>query len=49
MTEKQKLMTMRFLSELLVHRESDIRNQAGAIIGQIAHFNRRIQKDCLQG
>ena len=45
MTEKQKLMTMRFLSELLVRRESDIRNQAGAIIGQIiAHFNEEYRK-----
>ena len=45
MTEKQKLMTLRFLSELLVHRESDIRNQAGEIIGLIiAHFNEEYKK-----
>lgn len=50
MTEKQKLMTMRFLSELLVHRESDIRNQAGAIIGQIiAHFNEEYRKELPAG
>lgn len=46
MTEKQKLMTVRFLSELLVHRESDIRNQAGDIIGRIiAHFNEEYKKE----
>ena len=40
MTEKQKLMTLRFLTELLLHKESDIRSQAGEIIGQIiARFN----------
>lgn len=50
MTEKQKLMTMRFLTELLVHRESDIRNQAGAIIGQIiAHFNDEYRKELPAG
>lgn len=50
MTEKQKLMTIRFLSELLVHRESDIRNQAGEIIGQIvAHFNDEYKKELPEG
>ena len=50
MTEKQKLMTLRFLSELLVHRESDIRNRAGEIIGQIiAHFNEEYKKELPEG
>ena len=50
MTEKQKLMTLRFLSELLVHRESDIRNQAAEIIGQIiAHFNEEYKKELPAG
>lgn len=50
MTEKQKQMTMRFLCELLVHRESDIRNQAGDIIGQIiAHFNEEYKKELPAG
>lgn len=49
MTEKQKLMTIRFLTELLVHKESDIRNQAGEVIGLIiAHFNEEYKKSCLQ-
>lgn len=50
MTEKQKLMTLRFLSELLVHRESDIRNQAGEIIGRIiARFNDEYKKELPAG
>lgn len=50
MTEKQKLMTIRFLSELLVHRESDIRNQAGEVIGQIiAGFNEEYKKELPSG
>ncbi len=50
MTEKQKLMTVRFLSELLVHKESDIRNQAGDIIGRIiARFNEKYTKELPSG
>lgn len=50
MTEKQKLMTLRFLNELLLHKESDIRNQAGEIIGQIiAHFNEEYKKELPEG
>ncbi len=50
MTEKQKLMTIRFLIELLVHRESDIRNQAGEVIGQIiARFNEEYKKELPEG
>ena len=49
MTEKQKLMTLRFLYELLAHKESDIRNQAGEIIGQIiARFNEEYKKELNQ-
>ena len=50
MTEKQKLMTLRFLYELLAHRESDIRNQAGEIMGQIiARFNEEYKKELPNG
>ncbi len=50
MTEKQKQLTLRFLIELLVHRESDIRNQAGEIIGQlIARFNEEYKKELPAG
>ena len=50
MTEKQKLMTLRFLTELLVNKESDIRNQAAEIIGQIiAHFNEEYKKELPAG
>ncbi|MCI8608886.1 MAG: phosphohydrolase [Firmicutes bacterium] len=50
MTEKQKTMTLRFLYELLAHRESDIRNQAGDIIGLIlARFNEEYKKELPEG
>ena len=50
MTEKQKLMTLRFLTELLLHKESDIRSQAGEIIGQIiARFNDEYKKELPAG
>ena len=50
MTEKQKLMTLRFLFELLLHKESDIRSQAGEIIGQIiARFNEEYKKELPAG
>lgn len=50
MTEKQKLMTLRFLTELLLHKESDIRSQAGEIIGQIiARFNEEYKKELPAG
>lgn len=50
MTEKQKLLTLKFLYELLAHRESDIRNQAGEIIGQIiARFNEEYKKELPAG
>ena len=50
MTEKQKLLTLRFLYELLAHKESDIRNQAGDIIGLIiARFNEEYKKELPEG
>ena len=50
MTEKQKLLTLKFLYELLVHRESDLRNQAAEIIGQIiARFNEEYKKELPDG
>lgn len=35
MTQKQKLITLNFLYELLMHREGDIRRQAAELIGNI--------------
>lgn len=50
MTEKQKLMTLRFLYEMLTNRESDIRYQAGEIYGQIvANFNIEYRKELPEG
>ena len=50
MTEAQKLLTLKFLFELLAHRESDIRSQAGEIMGQIiARFNEEYKKELPEG
>jgi len=50
MTEKQKLMTLRFLSELMLHVESDIRSQASEVTGQIiARFNEEYKKEIPDG
>lgn len=50
MTEKQKLLAVRFLSELMVHRESDIRSQAADVTGQIiARFNEEYKKEVPDG
>ena len=50
MTEKQKLLAVSFLSELMVHRESDIRTQAADIMGQIiARFNEEYKKELPAG
>ena len=35
MTQRQKIMTLNFLYELLMHREGDIRRQAAALMGRI--------------
>ncbi|MDL2234894.1 HD domain-containing protein [Christensenellaceae bacterium OttesenSCG-928-L17] len=40
MTQKQKQLTMRYLYELFMHSQGDIRSQAGALYGRIlASFN----------
>lgn len=46
MTEKQKLLTMKFLYELLSHKESDIRNQAAQIMGRmVGTFSEEYKKE----
>ncbi len=50
MTEHQKLMTLKFLYELLSHREGDIRLQAAALMGRIiANFNDTYTKELPEG
>lgn len=50
MTERQKLMTLQFLYELLSHQEEDIRVQAAALMGKIvANFNERYTKELPKG
>ncbi len=50
MTEHQKLLTLKFLYELHAHKESDIRVQAGEIVGQIiARFNVEYKKELPEG
>ena len=50
MTEKQKTMTMRFLYELLSHRESDIRTQAAELMGTLtAGYNEKYKKELPEG
>jgi nicotinic acid mononucleotide adenylyltransferase len=50
MTERQKLMTLQFLFELLSHREEDIRVQAATLMGRIvANFNERYTKELPKG
>ncbi len=46
MTQKQKVLTLNFLYELLVHREGDIRRQAGELIGLIiVDFDEEYRKE----
>lgn len=46
MTQKQKQMTCAFLYELMIHREGDIRRQAGDILGTlIAHYDAKYTKE----
>lgn len=46
MTEKQKLLTLKFLYELLAHKESDIRSQAADIMGRmVAGFSEEYKKE----
>ena len=46
MSEKQKLLTMKFLYELLSHKESDVRNQAAQIMGRmVGTFSEEYKKE----
>ena len=50
MTQKQKLMTLNFLYELLMHREGDIRRQAADLIGDIIiRFDVEYRKELPEG
>lgn len=50
MTQRQKLLTLRFLYELLMHREGDIRRQAGTLLGNIiVHYDEKYRKELPQG
>lgn len=49
-TQKQKIMTLNFLYELLMHREGDIRRQAADLLGKIiVHFDVEYRKEIPQG
>ena len=46
MSERQKLMTLRFLYELLAHKENDIRIQAGTLMGVLTSgFTEKYKKE----
>jgi nicotinic acid mononucleotide adenylyltransferase len=46
LTHKQKLLTLNFMYELLMHREGDIRRQASEILGEtIANFDDKYRKE----
>jgi len=46
MTERQKLLSMKFLYELLSHKESDVRNQAAQIMGRmVGTFSEEYKKE----
>lgn len=50
MTQKQKLMTLKFLYELLMHREGDIRRQAAGLMGNIiVNFDEEYRKELPAG
>lgn len=50
MTQKQKLMTINFLYEMLMHREGDIRRQSADLIGNIIiHFDVEYRKELPAG
>ncbi len=50
MTQKQKLMTLSFLYELLMNREGDIRRQsAGLLANIIVHYNAEYRKELPEG
>lgn len=46
MTQRQKLITMRFLYELFMHNQGDIRRQAAALLGNIlTHYDVEYRKE----
>ena len=50
MTQKQKIITLNFLYELLMHREGDIRRQSADLIGNIiVHFDEEYRKELPEG
>lgn len=50
MTQKQKLITLQFLYELLMHREGDIRRQSAELLGNmIIHFDEEYRKELPEG
>lgn len=50
MTQKQKLMTLNFLYELLLHREGDIRRRSADLLGNIIiHFDVEYRKELPEG
>lgn len=50
MTEVQKTITMKFLQELLVNKEGDVRSSAAAVLGQIvARFSEEFKKELPEG
>lgn len=50
LTQKQKLITLNFLYELLIHKEEDIRKQAAELIGiLIATFDEEYRKELPEG
>ncbi|MCI7302761.1 MAG: hypothetical protein MR704_13680 [Clostridia bacterium] len=50
MTQKQKLMTLHFLYDLLTHREGDIRRQAAFLMGElIAGYDEEYRKELPEG
>ncbi len=50
MTQKQKYITLHFLYEQLMHREGDIRRQAGSLMGKIiAHYDEEYRKEIPEG
>lgn len=50
MTQKQKLMTLHFLYDLLSHREGDIRRQAATLMGDIIiNYDEKYRKELPKG
>lgn len=50
MTQKQKLMTLHFLYDLLAHREGDIRRQAAFLMGElISGYDEEYRKELPEG